>query len=65
MPHNLPHSIERDATIVRPRPTIPQPTGFGDARPDLLPRLSWPSFAAGSVFTLVVFVMARLALGAA
>lgn len=33
--------------------------------PDLIPRLSWPSFAAGSVFATLVFVVARLALGAA
>lgn len=29
--------------------------------PDLIPRLSWPSFAAGSVFATVVFVLATLA----
>lgn len=32
--------------------------------PDLIPRLSWPSFAAGSVFTTLVFVVAMLAVRA-
>lgn len=40
------------------------PAAHDAPTPDLTPATHWPSFAAGSVFTLVVFVIAQLAVRA-